>query len=461
MISGLVPRTIEVFIDHRNVTAYIIFFIPKCSIKVIYGFLFSAFTMKKICIIGLGYIGLPTAAILATSGHEIIGVDINENARRNLIEGNPYSEEPKLQDLLEKARSSGRLSVSETPVSADVFIICVPTPFKDDKKADLSYIESACANLVPHLKKGDLVILESTVPPSTTKEVVCGAIEKAGFSIGEDILVAFCPERVMPGKIVRELVENDRIIGGIDKASGLAAKEIYDSFCTGTLFITDATTAEFVKLIENTYRDTNIALANQLAVLAEKWKINVWEAIKLANQHPRVNILNPGPGVGGHCIAVDPYFLIQDGGEGTEMIEASRIINNRMPEHVMSLIKNLAGPADNTKITIFGVAYKNDIEDTRESPSLEVIDLASKAGYDVAVYDPVVGDKYPGRDLESAIKDSECIIIATDHTIFKELDPSMIGVLMKSKKVLDTRNCLEHDKWADLGFEVMILGKGN
>lgn len=416
--------------------------------------------MKKICIIGLGYIGLPTAAILAARGHEIIGVDINENARKNLMEGNPYSEEPKLQNLLEEARNSGRLSVSETPMPADVFIICVPTPFKADKKADLSYIESACASLVSQLKKDNLVILESTVPPATTREIICGAIENRGFTVGEDILVAFCPERVMPGKIVKELVENDRIIGGIDEASGLAAKEVYASFCTGTLFITDATTAEFVKLIENTYRDTNIALANQLAVLAERWKINVWEAIKLANKHPRVNILNPGPGVGGHCIAVDPYFLIQDGGNGTEMIEASRTINNRMPEHVLSHIKNLASPADNAKITIFGVAYKNDIEDTRESPSLEIIELAGKAGYDVAVYDPVVGDKYPGMDLEEAVEGSECIVLATNHSVFKDLDPNEIGPLMAHKRILDTRNYLEHDKWVNAGFELVVLGWG-
>ncbi|MCK4758381.1 MAG: nucleotide sugar dehydrogenase, partial [Thermoplasmata archaeon] len=308
--------------------------------------------MSKICIIGLGYIGLPTAAIFASNGNEIIGVDINENARNNLMSGNPYPEEPGLQELLENARNNGKMTASESPKEADVFIICVPTPFTPDKKADLSYVADATKNLIPVLKKGDLVILESTVPPTTTREVVCGAIENAGFSIGRDVLVAFCPERVMPGKIVKELIENDRVIGGMDKAASQAAREVYESFSRGKLYLTDATTAEFVKLIENSFRDINIAFANELAIVSKDIGIDIWEAIGLANRHPRVNIHNPGPGVGGHCIAVDPYFIIEQARGKAKLMTQARENNSKMPAYVVEQAMTLLGELAGKKIAV-------------------------------------------------------------------------------------------------------------
>ncbi len=418
--------------------------------------------MSKICIIGLGYIGLPTAAILATRGHDIIGVDISEKARKDLVDGNPYPEEPGLYGLLEDARNSGRLSVSESPRTADVFMICVPTPFKADKKADLGYIVDACSSLVPHLKKGDLVILESTVPPTTTREVVCGAIEEAGFSVMEDVKVAFCPERVMPGKLVKELVENDRVIGGIDEASGLAAKEIYASFCTGRLFITDATTAEFVKLIENSFRDINIAFANELAIVSKDIGIDIWEAIELANMHPRVNIHKPGPGVGGHCIAVDPYFIIERANGKASFLSLARERNSQMPSYVIEQAEKLLGNLEGKNITLLGLAYKGNIGDSRESPALDIIALMKERGVNCSVFDPHVeeGTIPELAGLEDAVKDADLLIITTDHSAFGELDPEHIGALVKNKIIFDTRHFIDRDKWESVGWKVSVIGVG-
>ena len=405
---------------------------------------------------------MPTAAILATRGHDIIGVDISEKARRDLIEGDPYSEEPGLYGLLEDARNSGRLSVSESPRTADVFMICVPTPFKADKKADLGYIMNACNSLVPHLKKGDLVILESTVPPTTTREVVCSTIEEAGLSVTEDVQVAFCPERVMPGKLVKELVENDRVIGGIDEASGLAAKEVYASFCTGRLFITDATTAEFVKLIENSFRDINIAFANELAIVSKDIGIDIWEAIELANMHPRVNIHNPGPGVGGHCIAVDPYFIIERANGKASFLSLARERNSQMPSYVIEQTEKLLGGLEGKKITLLGLAYKGDIGDPRESPALDIIALLKVRGVECSVFDPHVekGMIPELASLDDSIKDADLLIITTDHSSFRELDPEHIGSLVKSKMVFDTRHFIDRKIWESTGWNVSVIGDG-
>ena len=418
--------------------------------------------MSKICIIGLGYIGLPTAAVLASNGNEVIGVDINERARNNLISGNPYPEEPGLQELLEKARENGKLTASEDPKEADTFIICVPTPFTSDKKADLSYVEDATNNLIPVLKKGDLIILESTVPPGTTRDIVCGAVEKAGFTVGEDVLVAFCPERVMPGKIVKELVENDRVIGGMNEKASQMAKAVYGSFSKGQLYLTDATTAEFVKLIENSFRDINIAFANELAIVSRDIGIDIWEAIELANKHPRVNIHNPGPGVGGHCIAVDPYFIIEMAKGKASLLSLAREKNTHMPSYIVERSEEILGGLSGKKITLLGLAYKGDIGDPRESPALDIIALLKAKGVNCSVFDPHVEEGMIPEltGLDDSVKDSDLLIITTDHSIFKELDPEHVGSLVKNKMVFDTRHFIDRRKWESAGWNVSVIGVG-
>ena len=416
--------------------------------------------MSKICIIGLGYIGLPTAAILASNGNEIIGVDINEKARNSLMSGNPYPEEPGLHELLEKARDSGTLTVSESPKEADVFIICVPTPFTPDKKADLSYIADATKNLLPVLKKGNLIILESTVPPGTTRDVVCKAVEEAGFEVGVDVFVAFCPERMMPGKIVKELIENDRVIGGMNEKASQMAKSVYGSFSKGNLYLTDATTAEFVKLIENSFRDINIAFANELAIVSKDIGINIWEAIDLANKHPRVNIHSPGPGVGGHCIAVDPYFIIERGNGKASFLSLARRVNSHMPNYVVEEAEELIGSLSGRKIAVLGIAYKGNIGDSRESPSLDIIKLLAQKGVVCAAYDPYVEEGYIDElaGFEDAVIDAELLIIATGHSAFKELDPHEVGKLVKNKIIFDTRNLIDRERWEAAGWSVRIIG---
>ncbi len=418
--------------------------------------------MSKICIIGLGYIGLPTAAVLASNGNEIIGVDINERARNNLMSGNPYPEEPGLQELLEKARESGKITASESPKKADVFIICVPTPFTSDKKADLSYVTTATKNLIPVLKKGNLIILESTVPPGTTRDIVCKTVEEAGFTVGTDVFVAFCPERVMPGKIIKELVENDRVIGGMDEKASQMAKAVYGSFSKGKLYLTDATTAEFVKLIENSYRDINIAFANELAIISKDIGIDIWEAMKLANQHPRVNIHNPGPGVGGHCIAVDPYFIIERAGGKASFLALARERNSQMPSYVMEQAEKLLGVLEGKKITLLGLAYKGNIGDSRESPALDIIALMKKREVNCSVFDPHVEQEAIPElaSLEDAVKDSDLLIITTDHNSFRKLDPDLIGNLVKNKTIFDTRHFIDRNKWESAGWNVSVIGDG-
>ena len=263
---------------------------------------------KKICIIGLGYIGLPTAAMFATHGHKIIGVDINKNIVDSLNHGRITIEEPYLDILVQAAVTSENLVARTQPEEADVFIISVPTPINKDKTADLSAVKAAAESIVPFLREGNIVVLESTSPPRTVQDILLPILKKSGLDIGTQILVAHSPERVLPGKILIELVENNRIVGGINQTSCEAVRDLYRTFVKADIFLTDATTAEMCKLMENTFRDVNIALANELAILCEGLGINAWEVIKLSNKHPRVNIHQPGPGVGGHCLAVDPWF---------------------------------------------------------------------------------------------------------------------------------------------------------
>ena len=427
--------------------------------------------MRKICVVGLGYIGLPTALLFAVSGYEVVGVDIKRSITEKVNRKVMPFDEKGLQELLIKAIDSHRFRASTTPEKADVFIIAVPTPFdKKNRMADLSYVIEATKSIASLLEKGNLVIIESTVPPGVCEKCIIPILEencntgKVGLKAKEDFFVAHCPERAIPGNTLYEMMNNDRIIGGIDEKSSELARELYESFVTGNIYVTSIRTAEMAKLMENTYRDINIALANEFAQIAEEAGIDVWEAIELANKHPRVNILKPGPGVGGHCIAVDPWFLTEDSTK-SRIISLAREINDGMPVYVLHILKDMLNKLKKENltitITIFGVTYKGNVSDTRETPALKFIRLAEKEGYKVKIYDPHVKDgdfEYPILPLEDAVQDSDCIVVIADHSEFKSLSPDEIGKLMRTRKIFDTRNCLDREKWKEAGFEVKILG---
>jgi len=427
--------------------------------------------MRKICVVGLGYIGLPTALLFAVSGYEVVGVDIKRSITEKVNRKVMPFDEKGLQELLIKAIDSHRFRASTTPEKADVFIIAVPTPFdKKNRMADLGYVIEATKSIASLLEKGNLVIIESTVPPGVCEKCIIPILEencntgKVGLKAKEDFFVAHCPERAIPGNTLYEMMNNDRIIGGIDEKSSELARELYESFVTGNIYVTSIRTAEMVKLMENTYRDINIALANEFAQIAEEAGIDVWEAIELANKHPRVNILKPGPGVGGHCIAVDPWFLTEDSTK-SRIISLAREINDGMPVYVLHILKDMLNKLKKENltitITIFGVTYKGNVSDTRETPALKFIRLAEKEGYKVKIYDPHVKDgdfEYPILPLEEAVQDSDCIVVIADHSEFKSLSPDEIGKLMRTRKIFDTRNCLDREKWKEAGFEVKILG---
>jgi len=411
----------------------------------------------KIVVIGLGYIGLPTAAMFALHGNEVLGVDIDPETLSALRSGNVPVREKDLTAIVRDALATGRLRVSDRVERADYFILCVPTPAKG-QNADLRAVRSAAKSVAPYVKKGSTVIVESTVPPRTTDLVVRPLLENGRLRAGRDFHLAYCPERVMPGNIVREIVENDRIIGGITPQAAAKAQQIYSSFVRGNIFLTDLTTAEFVKLAENAFRDVNIALANELANLAEAHGIDIWEAIGLANRHPRVNILRPGPGVGGHCIAVDPWFLLAPKVEA-RMITSARAVNDGRPGHVARRTLGLVKGVQHPKVAAFGVAYKGNADDVRESPAIRVIETLRKAGVDVATYDPLVPqDLYPTQGLEEAISGADCLLILADHRDFFYVDPSLVARKVRRKLLFDTRHCVDHRKWATRGFEVHDLG---
>jgi len=410
---------------------------------------------------GLGYIGLPTASMFATHGFKVLGVDVNESIIEKINNGSSHIEEPGLNTLVRAAVLSKNLSASEKPVEADVFIICVPTPLDATTcKSNLDYVQSASESIVPYLKDGSLVILESTSPPGTVEKVMVPILERSGLKAGSDIFVAHCPERVLPGRILEELVENDRIIGGINEESAKRAEGLYKRFVSGNIYLTDSTTAEMCKLMENTYRDVNIALANELAMISEGLGINVWEAIELANKHPRVNLHSPGPGVGGHCIPIDPWFIAEAAPDDAKLIKLSRHINDGMVEYLIHVIEEMIG--NTGAVSIFGAAYKGNIDDARESPAQRLADLLHKSGYDIRVYDPHVQRfKYELQDIDSSTADSDCIILMSDHDEFKELTADAIESIsnkMRQKNLIDTRNCLNHELWKSAGFNVKILG---
>ncbi len=404
---------------------------------------------KTICVIGLGYVGLPTAAIIASRGVRVHGVDVNERAIDLINQGRVHIVEPGLDVLVSGAVAAGMLSAENSPRSADAFIIAVPTPFAEGNKPDLSYLRDAVETLAPVVKAGDLVILESTSPVGTTEQIsewLGGLRPDLAFphaaGAGADVQIAHSPERVLPGKVLLELVENDRVIGGVSRKCAERASELYRQFVNGECRLTDARTAELVKLAENSYRDVNIAFANELSLVCDRHGINVWEAIELANRHPRVNILKPGPGVGGHCIAVDPWFIIDSAREQTPLMQAARRVNDGKPEHVVDLVKDAAKDFAAPCVACLGLSYKADIDDLRESPAVEIArKIAGLEGFETVVVEPHVEtlpDELDGlspRSLDEALEAANIVLLLADHRAFRALDRNRLA----GKRVIDTR----------------------
>ncbi len=416
---------------------------------------------KKICIIGIGYIGLPTAAMFATHGFEVIGVDINSDVVSELNKGKIIIEEPNLDTMVHEAVASGNLKAKTSPQEADVFILSVPTPINKDKTADMKYVVASAESIVPYLKEGNIVILESTSPPRTVEDLIVPILAKSGLKIGEEIFVAHSPERVLPGRILIELVENDRIVGGINRASSEAVRDLYKTFVEGEIFIADATTAEMCKLMENTFRDVNIALANELSMLCEAMGINAWDVIKLSNKHPRVNLHQPGPGVGGHCIAVDPWFIIEKCPEISRMIKTGRLINDGMPKHVFERSKKILSGIDGIKkVTVLGVTYKPNVDDMRESPIIELVELfANDPEIKVNLVDPHIGNhNLLERDLYEAATGSDLVLLGVNHSDFTDIDFSKLKSVMKTPNIFDTRNFWDKEELKALGFNYNLLG---
>ncbi|WP_113673656.1 nucleotide sugar dehydrogenase [Vallitalea guaymasensis] len=417
---------------------------------------------EKICVLGLGYIGLPTAAMFASNGFDIIGVDVNEKVVNALNKGEIIIEEPYLDVMVRDVVVSGKLKASVKPEVSDVYIIAVPTPINEDKTADMSYVISATRSIVPLVKKGDIIILESTSPPKTVEDIIVPILKESSLDVEEDLYIAHSPERVIPGKILFELVENNRIVGGIDEESALKVKKLYQSFVKGEIYTTNATTAEMCKLTENTFRDVNIALANELAMICEQMNINVWDVIKFSNKHPRVNLHQPGPGVGGHCIAVDPWFIVEKFPETAKMITLSRTINDSMPEYVFNRSRKILGTLKDKKVTILGITYKPDVDDMRESPIIELIELLEEvSGITISIHDPYVQDfKYLEKDIYTACKDSDLVILGVNHKLFSDANMDRIYKDMKQANILDTRNFFDEKALVEIGFNYNLLGKG-
>lgn len=424
--------------------------------------------MNKVCVVGLGYIGLPTAALLAAKGFTVHGVDVREEVVATINQGAIHIHEPDLDVLVKDVVKSGKLVAATEPAPADIFILAVPTPFLEDYAPDLSYVEAATRAIAPHVAAGNLVILESTSPVGTTDKIGAWLRElrpdlkvphasqhSAGAASGssdggpEQVYLAHCPERVLPGQILRELIENDRIVGGIDAASSNVAHEFYSKFVTGQVLRANARAAELAKLSENSFRDVNIAFANELSLICDKLDIDVWEVIALANRHPRVNILQPGPGVGGHCIAVDPWFVVHAAPEQARLIRTAREVNDSKPHHVLGQIRDQvatlrAAGRERPVIACLGLAFKANVDDLRESPAVEIVAELAKAnvGRVLAVepYVTALPRSLAGRgvelvELERALADADLLVVLVNHTQFVEVDRSRLN----GTAIIDTR----------------------
>jgi UDP-N-acetyl-D-mannosaminuronic acid dehydrogenase len=397
---------------------------------------------KKICIIGLGYIGLPTAALIANKGYYVSGVDINKKVVSTINKGKIHIKENDLASLVKLVVSKNKLKAFNEVQLSDVYVICVPTPFRKNKKMpepNIDYVISATRSIAPFIKSGDLIILEATSPVGTTQKVYNTLIEK-GVNL-KNVHIAYCPERVLPGKIMKELIENDRIVGGLNVTATKKVVDFYRLFVKGNILQTDAKTAEMCKLAENSFRDVNIAFANELSMICEKLQINIWDLIKLANMHPRVNILQPSVGVGGHCIAVDPWFIISQDPKNTKLIHSAREVNNYKTKWVLNKIKDVA---DNFKlkkgvkptIACLGLAFKPNIDDLRESKALEVSENLLREGYKIFVVEPNIKfhPKFLLTNFSDALKNADIVCVLVKHRQFLNL---------KKKKQLKSLNALD------------------
>jgi UDP-N-acetyl-D-mannosaminuronic acid dehydrogenase len=412
-----------------------------------------------VAVIGLGYIGLPTAALIASKGIKVVGVDVNQHVVNTINEGKIHIVEPDLDILVRSSVESGNLRATTETEKADIFIVTVPTPFQGDHLPDLSYIKSAAKAITPVLEKGNLVILESTSPVGTTEKLMEWMSEgrpdlsfpEFGVNSIVDVSLAHCPERVLPGNVVRELVENDRIIGGMTAQCAEKAHKFYNIFIKADCLITDSKTAELSKLVENSFRDVNIAFANELSLICDKLNLNVWELIKLANHHPRVNILQPGPGVGGHCIAVDPWFIVDSAPDESKLIKLARLVNDGKPYFVIKKINQAVSKiskiVSDLSIASLGLSFKPDIDDLRESPALEIAKHVSGMGFKKHyIVEPNINDlpvEFNPQftelvELDKALASSDILLLLVDHEPFKEISLS----LLSGKQVIDTRGTL-------------------
>lgn len=411
----------------------------------------------KISIIGLGYIGLPTAALIASHSIHVIGVDVNSHTVETINQGKVHIVEPDLDGLVHKVVSEGFLTATLAPEEADAFILAVPTPFKCNNEPDISHIEAAAKAIAPRLKKGNLVILESTSPVGTTEKMLTWLNEARPdlkfprYNDNEqesDVYVAYCPERVLPGHILRELVENDRIIGGVNNASAKKVKALYEIFIKGECMVTNSRTAEMSKLVENSYRDVNIAFANELSMICDRLDINVWDMIKMANHHPRVNILQPGPGVGGHCIAVDPWFIVSSAREEAKLIATARRVNDAKPQFVLKKIEEAIGKTgkekSKTNIACLGLSFKPNVDDLRESPALNIALAVTMMGFQNTFWvEPNIKQlpvqmnqkKAVLTELKKAVGRADIVVLLVDHKEFISMDME----LLSGKVIVDTR----------------------
>jgi UDP-N-acetyl-D-mannosaminuronic acid dehydrogenase len=415
----------------------------------------------KVSVIGMGYIGLPTSALIASNNIDVIGVDINKSVVKKINAGETHIVEKNLDKLVKEVVESGRLRASYEYEAADIFIIAVPTPINDNNEPNISFVENAAVEISKVIKKGDLIILESTSSVGTTEKIL-KLIKKnrndlvmpnsiTNLSISSDIKIAYCPERVLPGNILNELVSNDRVIGGISKECSIAAMNFYNNFVKGKCFLTNSKTAELCKLVENSYRDVNIGFANELSVISDKLDIDVWELVSLANRHPRVNILDPGPGVGGHCIAVDPYFIIDSCPDESVIISAAREVNNSKPKFVLEKVEEAIlktnKPISDITICCLGIAFKPNIDDLRQSPALDIVLQISKMPFkQINIVEPNI-DVLPTKlnleninldNLSDAIKNSDILLMLVHHDEFLNIKKEHIH----SKAVVDTRGTL-------------------
>ena len=426
--------------------------------------------MKTVAVHGLGYVGLPTAALFANNGYTVSGVDTDPERLERLRTDGADFRESALNDYVDRVLGTDRLRLHERPTASDYHLVCVPTPFDHERGgADLSAVRAAAAGIAPTLRPGDTVVVESTVPPGTTANVVGEALERNGDHLRETFNLAFCPETVLPGSILDELRHNDRIVGGVDDESTAAARELFADVVEGAVHAApDAATAEFAKLAQNTHRDANVAIANELAKVARDHGVVPRAAFELANEHPRVELLDPGPGVGGHCLPVDPLYLGQHS-DHVALIERARAVNDGMVDYVRGLLEDALGTLAETRLAVFGLAYKGNVADTRNSPARRFVErLTSRAASTVAtdggevlaevrVHDPHVGDAdIPIDDAATALDGADALVFMTDHDEFEELSPGTVAERMAGDVVVDARG-LTDESWHAAGLDVRRL----